>query len=94
VLLCVLNAWVLGETRRELRKAGIGRVVEYANRQGKPRCIERLFGSYRVWRLTAEQYKALMKETRSKGPSQGRVGIVKRAEFERLGTRFAKVPVV
>jgi hypothetical protein len=50
--------------------------------------------SYLVWRLTAEQYKVVMKETRSKGPSQGRVGIVKRVEFERLGTRFAKVPAI
>lgn len=50
--------------------------------------------SYLVWRLTAEQYKRVMKETRSKGPSQGRVGIVKRAEFERLGTRFAKISAV
>lgn len=51
-------------------------------------------GSYLVWRLTADQYKAVMKETRSKGPSHGRVGIVKRVDFERLGTRFAKVQAI
>jgi hypothetical protein len=51
-------------------------------------------GSYIVWRLTADQYRAAMKETRSKGPAQGRVGIVKRVEFEHSGTRFAKVLVV
>lgn len=48
-------------------------------------------GSYLVWRLTAEQYKALMKATRSTGPSHGRVGMVKRVDFERLGRKFAKV---
>lgn len=29
--------WVLGETRDQIRKAGMGIVIEYANRQGKPR---------------------------------------------------------
>lgn len=48
-------------------------------------------GSYLVWRLTAEQYKAVMKATRSTGPSHGRVGMVKRVDFERLGSRFTKV---
>jgi FtsP/CotA-like multicopper oxidase with cupredoxin domain len=32
--------WVLGETREQLRKGGMGIVVEYANRQGKPNWIE------------------------------------------------------
>jgi hypothetical protein len=49
-------------------------------------------GSYLVWRLTADQFKAAMRETRSTGPSHGCVGIVKRVEFERSGKRFAKVP--
>src|SRR5262249_32797876 len=31
--------WVLGETRDELRKAGVGIVVEYANQQGEPRWL-------------------------------------------------------
>lgn len=32
--------WILGETREEMRKAGMGIVVEYANQEGKPRWIE------------------------------------------------------
>ena len=32
--------WILGETRDEMRKMGMGVVVEYANQQGKPRWIE------------------------------------------------------
>jgi len=32
--------WILGETRNEMRKAGMGTVIEYANQQGKPRWID------------------------------------------------------
>ena len=32
--------WILGETREQMRKAGMGIVVEYANQQGKPRWID------------------------------------------------------
>jgi FtsP/CotA-like multicopper oxidase with cupredoxin domain len=32
--------WILGETRDEMRKIGMGIVVEYANQQGKPRWID------------------------------------------------------
>jgi FtsP/CotA-like multicopper oxidase with cupredoxin domain len=32
--------WILGETREQLRKAGMGIVIEYANQQGKPRWID------------------------------------------------------
>jgi len=32
--------WILGETREEMRKIGMGIVVEYANQQGKPRWID------------------------------------------------------
>jgi FtsP/CotA-like multicopper oxidase with cupredoxin domain len=34
--------WILGETRAELRKAGLGIVVEYANQQGEPKWIDPL----------------------------------------------------
>ena len=34
------GVWVLGETRTEARKAGMGIVVEYANKQGDPRWID------------------------------------------------------
>jgi FtsP/CotA-like multicopper oxidase with cupredoxin domain len=32
--------WILGETREQMRKAGMGIVIEYANQQGKPRWID------------------------------------------------------
>lgn len=47
--------------------------------------------SYVIWKMPTDRYKELMTETRSKGPSRGRVGIVKRVEFERYGTRFAQL---
>lgn len=31
--------WILGETREDVRKAGMGVVVEYANQQGEPRWL-------------------------------------------------------
>ena len=31
--------WILGETRDDLRRAGMGIVVEYANQQGEPRWL-------------------------------------------------------
>jgi FtsP/CotA-like multicopper oxidase with cupredoxin domain len=34
------GVWVLGETREEIRKAGMGIVVEYANLSGEPRWID------------------------------------------------------
>jgi FtsP/CotA-like multicopper oxidase with cupredoxin domain len=32
--------WILGETRDQIRKAGMGTVIEYQNQQGKPRWID------------------------------------------------------
>jgi FtsP/CotA-like multicopper oxidase with cupredoxin domain len=32
--------WILGETREQFRKAGMGIVIEYANQRGKPRWID------------------------------------------------------
>jgi FtsP/CotA-like multicopper oxidase with cupredoxin domain len=32
--------WILGETREQTRKAGMGIVIEYANQEGKPRWID------------------------------------------------------
>jgi FtsP/CotA-like multicopper oxidase with cupredoxin domain len=34
------GVWILGETREQMRKTGMGIVVEYANREGKPKWIE------------------------------------------------------
>ncbi len=49
-------------------------------------------GSYIVWRMPKSQYEELMTDTRSHGPSRNLVGIVKRSDFERCGTRYAAVP--
>lgn len=50
-------------------------------------------GSYIVRRMPADRYRSLMKDTRSRGASHGRVGIVKRADFERHGTVVAKISI-
>ena len=34
------GVWVLGETREEIRKAGMGIVVEYAGQQGEPKWVD------------------------------------------------------
>ncbi len=34
------GVWILGETRKEMRKMGMGIVVEYANQQSKPMWVE------------------------------------------------------
>ena len=34
------GVWILGETREQFRKAGMGVVVEYANREGKPKWVD------------------------------------------------------
>ncbi|HVI07547.1 MAG TPA: multicopper oxidase family protein [Candidatus Binatia bacterium] len=34
------GAWILGETREPLRKAGMGIVIEYADQQSKPRWVD------------------------------------------------------
>jgi len=34
------GVWVLGETREEIRKSGMGIVVEYAGQQGEPKWVE------------------------------------------------------
>jgi len=43
--------------------------------------FEQSDGSYTVRRMPKDQYKKLMKDTRSKGPSRKKVGIVKKVEF-------------
>lgn len=48
-------------------------------------------GRFNLYELRPTQYKKKMTETRSKGPSAGKVGIVKRSTFERLGRLLATV---
>jgi hypothetical protein len=49
-------------------------------------------GSYIVRRMPKTRYTELMTGTKSLGPSKGRVGMVKRIDFERYGVRVAVVP--
>ena len=48
-------------------------------------------GSYVVWKMPKARYEDLMTATRSLGTARGKVGIVKKSDFERIGTQFAKV---
>jgi FtsP/CotA-like multicopper oxidase with cupredoxin domain len=43
------GAWILGETREDIRKAGMGIVIEYAGREGEPKWIDppEMLWSYR-----------------------------------------------
>lgn len=50
-------------------------------------------GEFMILRLSQPQYKSYMEGTRSLGPSRGRVGVVKRREFERDGTLVGRVRV-
>ena len=45
------GVWVLGEARKELRDAGMGTVIEYAGRTGKPResAVMKLEWDYRIF---------------------------------------------
>ena len=46
-------------------------------------------GSYNVWSLSVGDYRTHMRPTPSKGPSRGKVGLVERSVFERLGNLIA-----
>jgi hypothetical protein len=50
-------------------------------------------GEFRILRLSKEQYQSNMVATRSLGASRGKVGIVKRRDFENHGTTGGKVRV-
>jgi hypothetical protein len=49
-------------------------------------------GSYIVWRMPKNEYQKRMTGTRSLGASRGKVGMVKRIDFERYGSRVVIVP--
>jgi hypothetical protein len=46
---------------------------------------------FEVWSLPAAVFKANMRETASRGPSAGRVGIVNRKVFEEVGRRVGTI---
>jgi hypothetical protein len=48
-------------------------------------------GSFELWRLTTKDFRAQMRETRSKGAAAGRVGLVRRSVFFESGQHVANV---
>jgi hypothetical protein len=48
-------------------------------------------GRYQVIALSSKLYKNHMTDTKSKGPSAGKVGIVKRKVFKERGAKIARV---
>lgn len=55
--------------------------------------FEQLNGSFCIYSLTVDEYSRAMTPTKSKGPSAGRVGLVRRAVFEAKGTKVATIHV-
>jgi hypothetical protein len=48
-------------------------------------------GSFELWSLSPEKFRQEMRDTRSRGSSAGKVGLVRRNFFERSGTLLARV---
>lgn len=50
-------------------------------------------GKFDVWSLSADLFRQHARETKSKGASAGKVGLVRRRTFEELGTRVATIEI-
>lgn len=50
-------------------------------------------GGYDVWRLPSDVYRGEMTATRSRGPSAGKVGQVKRKVFQARGSFLGRVTI-
>jgi hypothetical protein len=50
-------------------------------------------GSFELWFLKPEKYKSAMRDTASRGPSAGRVGIVKKSVFQSEGLLVTRVRI-
>lgn len=48
-------------------------------------------GTFLLWSLTPEHFRAEMRDTSSRGPSAGRVGLVARSVFEQSGSALGRV---
>lgn len=48
-------------------------------------------GSFELWSLSPEKFREEMRDTRSKGSSAGKVGLVRRDFFERNGMLLVRV---
>jgi hypothetical protein len=50
-------------------------------------------GSFDLWSVSPKQFVSAMRETRSRGPSAGKVAIVRRSVFIDYGTPLGKVQI-
>ena len=48
-------------------------------------------GSFELWRLPADRFRREMRDTRSTGPSAGKVGLVRKDVFEQHGELITRV---
>jgi len=55
--------------------------------------FEQADGTFLILRLSRKQYKGLMRETGSLGPSNGRVGMVSGVRFQSEGMRFGAIRI-
>lgn len=53
--------------------------------------LQRDDGAFDVYALSASAFRSAMRPTRSKGPSSGRVGIVRRSVFESSGRHLGTI---
>jgi len=80
---CLLNGELLTVHCARQKNDSIGVTYKTLERvAGVLGAFEQVDGSYIVRRMAKDQYQRLMRETRSKGPSRNKVGIVKNAEFD------------
>jgi FtsP/CotA-like multicopper oxidase with cupredoxin domain len=71
------GVWVLGETRAEIRKSGMGTVVEYANQQGEPKWID---PPEKLW-----DYTLFAKQKSDAAESDERIPLVFESKFRGHG---------
>ncbi len=50
-------------------------------------------GSFDLWSVSLKQFESAMRETRSRGPSAGKVALVRRRVFIDYGTPLGKVQI-
>lgn len=50
-------------------------------------------GSFELWSLSPKQFESVMRETRSRGPSSGKVAIVRRGVFISHGTPLGRIQI-
>jgi hypothetical protein len=48
-------------------------------------------GSFELWSLSPEKFRQKMRDTRSRGSSAGKVGIVRKDSFEKSGRLLARI---